>query len=259
MSGISGVSSTYSYGSYAQIASGKRINTAADDAAGLAIAEEENSYVNGLNAGSNNMESAKDMLNISDSAASSITDYLQRIKELSVQASNSALMSSSDLKKIQDEIDQLKQGISDVASQTTYNTHTLLDGTDTDYELATNAEGSTTTVSTGNMTLEALGIADYDVTGDFDMSVIDDAIEAVSSQRSSMGAQSNALEYAVNVNNTTAYNATSTLSRIEDLDYPQAIEERKKQEALQAYSLMMQKKEEEEEQRRSQNLFTTSI
>ncbi|MCR5271403.1 MAG: flagellin FliC5 [Lachnospiraceae bacterium] len=256
---MSGISSISSYGSYASLASGSRINSAADDAAGLSIVEEENAYVNGLNVGTDNMASAQDMLNISDSAAASITEYLQRIRELALQASNSALLSDSDLQAIQDEIDQLKQGIADVASQTTYNTHTLLDGTDTDYEIATDAEGSTTTVSTADATLEALGIADFDVTGDFDISTIDDALEMVTSSRASMGAQYNALEYAMNVNSSSAYYSTAAISQIEDLDYPQAVEERKKQEVLMAYSLMQQRQEQKDEEEKARKTFSMLI
>ena len=85
MSTISGITNTLS-SSYESLSSGKRINGAADDAAGLAIAEKENVQVSGYKAGANNMASAKDALNIADGALGSINDYLQRIRELAVSA-----------------------------------------------------------------------------------------------------------------------------------------------------------------------------
>ncbi len=257
MSSISSISSSLST-TYSQLSSGKAINSASDGAAELAIIEEEDAQVNGLNQGSNNMAQAQDLLNVSDGALQSIQDYLQSIRELAIKASN-ATVSDSDKAAIQTQIDQYKQGIADIAEQTTFNTKNILDGSQTEYSLATDANGNSTSISTTNATLEALGIADFDVTGDYDISAIDDAISYVSSALSSTGAQSNALDYAMNYNSYTAYNLTSAKSRIEDLDYPQAVSEKKKQETLQAYALMMQKKKEEEEAQRTRTLLDTSF
>lgn len=78
MSGVSGVSNNYpSYGSFA---SGKKINTAADGAAELSIIKRQEAKVGGYNAGANNMQSGKEVLNISDGALGQVTDYLQRMR-----------------------------------------------------------------------------------------------------------------------------------------------------------------------------------
>lgn len=252
MSGISGVSNNYpSYGSFA---SGKKINTAADGAAELSIIKRQEAEVGGYNAGSGNMQSGKEVLNISDGALGQVTDYLQRMRELAVQASN-GIYSDSDKQALQNEVEQLKQGISNIASQTDYNGKKLLDGTNQSFEMATDSKGTTMEATTANSTLEALGIADFDVTKNFDLQTLDDALDKVTSARGSMGAQSNAFDYALNYNAGASYNLTSSVSRLEDLDVPKAISEKKKQQTLQEYAMMMQKKRLEQEEQKMRNFL----
>lgn len=118
MSNISGIAgSDY----YRQIASGTRLERAADGAAELAIAEKENAQIRGLSMGKRNAEDGKSLLNTADGAMNGIADNLSRIRELAVQASNTAILSKDDQRMIQDEIDQLKQGISDIANNTEFN------------------------------------------------------------------------------------------------------------------------------------------
>ena len=167
MSGITGVSGGNPYGSSleSQIASGSKLQSAADGAAEKAIAEKENAQINGLDQGRRNAEDGKSLLNVADGAMSGIADNLQRIRELAVQASNSAILSDKDLRMIQDEIDQLKQGISDIANNTEFNTKKLLDGSCGDVHIQSGAnEGQGLTLDIGAATLEALGIQDFDVT-----------------------------------------------------------------------------------------------
>ena len=257
MSDVSGLgtSSYNSYSDYGKFASGSKINSAADGAAESAILEKENAQINGYQAGTNNIQSGKEVLNITDSALGSINDYLQRIRELALDASNTAIYTDEDRASMQDEIEQMKQGIADVASNTSYNTLPLLDGSNMGMNIATDANGSGTVVSTPNATLEALGIADFDVTGAFDLKTIDDAIQTVSAGRSSVGAQSNALDYAMNYNSNTMENLTAAKSTLEDLDYPQAISDQKKKETLQLYTLMMQRKQQENEEQKVSMMY----
>lgn len=252
MSSISSVNNNYpSYGSFA---SGKKINTAADGAAELSIIKRQEAEVGGYNAGANNMQSGKEVLNISDGALGQVTDYLQRMRELAVQASN-GIYSDSDKQALQNEVDQLKQGISNIASQTDYNDKKLLDGTNQSFEMATDSKGTTMEATTANSTLEALGIADFDVTKNFDLQTLDDALDKVTSARGSMGAQSNAFDYALSYNANASYNLTGSVSRLEDLDIPKAISEKKKQETMQQYSMMMQKKRLEQEEQKMRNFL----
>ncbi len=256
MSAISSVGASSSV--YSQLASGYRINSAADDAAGLGIAEREDAQIKGMDQGTNNMESLKDVTRVADGALSGITDSLQRMRELAVQASN-GLLTSSDRGAIQEEINQLKQGISDIAGQTTYNTKNILDGSNPAFSAATDGNGNSMGIDNGNATLQSLGIASFDVTGDFDISDIDKALDKVNSMRAVTGAQSNALDYQIDVSKYSSYNTTAAKSRIEDLDYPQAVSEQKKQQLLETYTLMMQKKKQEQEEHQSQALFSPTF
>ena len=255
MSGISSIGSYSSYQDYGRFASGKRVQSAADGAAELSIIEKQDAQSRGMKAGERNIGSAKDMLNVADGAMSGIADYLQRMRELAVQASNTATMTDSDRAALQQEVDQLKQGIADIASQTNYNTKNVLDGSESEFNIATDSNGSGMTVNTGNATLEALGIADFDVTGDFNIQDIDDALAKVSSSRSDMGAQSNRLDYAYNYSTNARLNTTASQSRLEDLDYPKAISEQKKKETLQEYALFMQRRRQQDEATRMRAMF----
>ena len=105
-------------------------------------------------------------------------------------------------------------------------------------------------------TLEKLGIADFDVTKDFSLDTIDNAIEMVSTSRGEMGALSNRLDYAMNNNSYTAFNTPASQSRIEDLFFGKAVTEQKKKEVLFQYSIMMQRKKMEDENGRMNQLFT---
>ena len=245
MTGISGVSSQSNM--YSQIASGKRINSAADDASGLTIAQKMNSQETGLTVGSDNAKDGKSLLNIADGALGQITDSLQRIYELGVKAS-SGLNTGEELGAIQSEVDQLLSDIEGVAKGTEFNTMKILDGSMADIDLATKPDGTGQKIQMVSSTLADLGIEGFDVTKEFDLSKITDAISKVSESRSRMGAQTNALESAIRYNDYAAENTMSSRSRLEDLDMAKGISEMKKQETLNQYQMMMQKKRQEQEQ-----------
>ena len=88
---ISSISSQGLHQNYRQLASGKRINSAADDAAGLAIAQKLLTQSNGYDVGRRNAATSQDMVNVADGGLSTITDSLQRIRELGVQSGNCCL------------------------------------------------------------------------------------------------------------------------------------------------------------------------
>ena len=102
-----------------------------------------------------------------------------------------------------------------------------------------------------------LGLENFDVTGDFDITKIDDALSQVNSTRSSIGAKTNALEYGINYNYQASEAATSAQSRLEDLDIEKAVTEQKKKETLNNYQLMMQRRQREDEENNTRRLFTT--
>lgn len=113
--------------SFQKLASGKRINSAADDAAGLAIAQKLLKQTNGLSAGVYNARTSQNMITVAEGALGSVSDMLQRVNELSVQAANGT-NSSSDRGAIQAEIDQLTQEIDRVSATTKFNETYLLKG-----------------------------------------------------------------------------------------------------------------------------------
>ena len=256
MSGISGVgaqSSTSPY--YSALSSGTKLQSAADGAAELSIAEKQKEQVNGYNAGSENIQSGKNALNIADSALSGVNDYLQRIRELAVKASN-GLMSYSDKQSIQDEIDQMKEGISNLTSTTNYNGYNLIDGSNSSIGIVADGNGSTYSLSGNNSTLAALGIEDFDVTGSFDLTKIDKAISQVSQGRSQTGAETNSLDYALSYNSKAAINLTSSVSDLEDTEYAEYVQKLQKERTLETARIMMQRRQMEDKQNQMTRMFT---
>ena len=223
---------------YSQLSSGKRINKAADDASGLAIAQKMLRHENGLSVGAQNTKDGMGALNVADGAMDGMMDNLQRMRELGLRAMN-GLYSDSDKASLQTEIDQLKDGIQSLAKNTSFNEQTLLDGSMADMHIASNPDGSGLEIGLENTTLEALGIADFDVTGDFDLSAIDNAMEKIASARSNTGALTNRLEHTYNYNMGASEEMTRSRSRIEDLDMPMAISEKKKEDLLKQYKNLM--------------------
>lgn len=110
-----------------KLSSGLRINSAADDAAGLAISEKMRGQVRGLDMASKNAQDATSLIQTAEGALNETHDILQRMRELSVQSSNDT-NTNQDRKSIQDEIGELTKEIDRVASSTQFNTKTLLDG-----------------------------------------------------------------------------------------------------------------------------------
>ena len=111
-----------------RLSSGKQINSAADDAAGFAIAERMTAQIRGLNMATKNANDGLSMIATVENATNDVTDMLHRIRELAVQAANDT-NSSTDRGYLQKEVDSLLNEINRVASQTVYNGEEVLDGT----------------------------------------------------------------------------------------------------------------------------------
>ena len=110
-----------------RLSSGKRINSASDDAAGFAIAERMTAQIRGLNMAAKNAQDGLAMLATAENATNDVTDMLQRIRELAVQGANDT-NSAKDREYLQDEVDALLTEINRVSTQTRYNNLILLDG-----------------------------------------------------------------------------------------------------------------------------------
>lgn len=226
--------------SYARLSSMQKINSAADDAAGLAISQKMTAQTNGYEQGAANALSMQDLANTAEGSLSSMQDNLQRIRELAVEASNGTL-SDSDKQDIQDEVNQLKSEISDDAKNTQFNSMSLLDGTFTNKNIAVNPSGTGMMMNMQNTSLQTLGIANFDVTGSFDISGIDNAIDKVSKARSNLGATSNAISSAVNVDWQSEQDLTAANSRIVDADVGTETTNLNIQKILEQYRMFAQK------------------
>ena len=237
---INAINSHSTHNLYAQLSSGKKVNSAADNAAALAIIEKILKEENGLNVGTQNAWQGTGVINVADGAMSGISDSLQRMNELGIYAQN-GLLSDSDREMVQMEVDQLKQDIQSLSQNTTLNEKKLLDGSMADMHLATNPRGGGMSIQMVDTTLQSLGIADFNVTRDFDLDAISGAMEKVSRARSNMGASANGLEHVRNYNNLAAYNLTASRSRMEDTDMAKAASELKNNRILEHFKLMMQK------------------
>jgi flagellin len=219
-----------------RMSTARRINSAADDAAGLSISEKLLSHSNGYSAANRNAQDAQSASNVADGGLSGIQDNLQRMRELSVQASN-GIFSDEDRASIQSEINQLKSSIQDQVKGTEFNTIKLLDNT-SNINLATNPSGSGISMKMVDTSLETLGIADFDVTKNFSINSIDNAISKVSSARSNFGATSNRLDSVIRSNDITNHNLVASMSRITDTNYGQVVTDYNIQNALNQYSYM---------------------
>ncbi len=247
------ISGSSSY--YQSISTGQKINSAADDPAGLMISEQMNSQVRGYDQAGENAQYGQDLLKVAEGGLQNIQDSLQRIRELSVQASNTAILAPEDISAIQDEIGQLKTSIQEAALGTEYNTMKLLDGSMADMNLAIHPSGNGMKIQLENTTLEALGIENYDVTGSFSIADIDAALEKVSSSRASLGSASNALDHVINNNSNASLNLANARSSIKDADIAKEASELSQKKILEQYRLLMQKKKMEED-RQKLGLFT---
>jgi flagellin len=237
-----------------RLSSGKKINSAADDAAGFAIAERMTAQVRGLNMATKNANDGLAMLATIENATNDVTDMLQRIRELAVQAANDT-NSSTDRGYLQKEVDSLMNEINRVASQTVYNDLNVLDGTRSGtIQVGTDA-GQTVAFSISAIDTDTLGLTTLSFTAgtpatvsdistvaaDTDgvlsvhsaqkisvltasdaahsLTAITTAIEQVASNRAGYGALANRLEYTVSNLRNVAEFTTSARSQIEDADF----------------------------------------
>ena len=238
-----------------QIASGRQINSAADNAAGLAIAERMSAQERGLQQGTRNTADMQSLVNTAEGALSSINSNLQRLNELALQASN-GIMTASDRANIQLEVNQILDNIQHIAQTTQFNTRNLLDGSATGLHTASSPNGSGMTVSIPGMSLSDLGLEGFDVTGDFEINDILNAMNMVNAARSELGASSNRMDFVMTSNNIASLNLASARSRIEDTDMARATAELARERVLEQYQIASQRRERERLEDQTQRLFT---
>ena len=214
-----------------RLSSGKKINSAADDAAGFAIAERMTAQVRGLNMATKNANDGLAMLSTIENATNDVTDMLQRIRELAVQAANDT-NSSIDREYLQLEVDSLLSEINRVSEQTVYNNLAVLDGSRSGLLQVGTDNGQTISFSIDSVDTQTLGLTTVDSDDNAvnisvlsaadaatSLTKISSAIEQVAQDRAGYGALSNRLEYTVSNLMNVAEFTTAARSRIEDADF----------------------------------------
>jgi len=233
--------------SYQQLSSGRRINSAADDAAGLAISEKMNAQARGVAQGSANAADMKNLLRTAEGGLESIADGLNRLRELSVQALNGT-NSETDIAALQKEADQLMEHIKDATKGTQFNTMTLLDGSYKDKQAAVGANGQAIQINLQNSSLEALfgegfKLEEFKINDPATLGMVDDALDLVNGARATIGASQNRLDYTINANDTSYLNQMQAMSRIADADIGKSVMEKNRAEVLGQYQIFAQKEQ----------------
>ena len=219
-----------------KLASGYRINRAADDAAGLSISEKMRYQIKGLNKASANAQDGVSAIQTAEGALNETHSILQRMNELATQAANDT-NTTVDRNAIQSEIDQLTSEIDRIRSTTQFNTQNLLDGTFTGKNLQVGAlKGQNIAIKVSNMQSSAIGVSglkvsSYDAAGSA-MQKIQSAIDLVSTQRSELGALQNRLEHTIANLDNVAENTQAAESRLRDTDMADEMVEYSKNQIL---------------------------
>lgn len=219
-----------------KLSSGLRINRAGDDAAGLAISEKMRGQVKGLNQATRNAQDGISMIQTAEGALNETHAILQRMRELSVQSANDSY-TGTDRTKLDKEFGELKNEIDRISNNTEFNTQPLLDGSFTGklIHIGANA-GQTLTIGVNQMDSASLTLGAIDVTSqtnaDAAITAVDGAIDAVSTERATLGAWQNRLEHTVNNLSTASENLTAAESRIRDVDMAKEMSEFTKNQIL---------------------------
>jgi flagellin len=213
-----------------RLSTGKRINSAKDDAAGLAIASSMTAQIRGMNQGIRNANDGISMAQTAEGALDEVSNMLQRMRELTVQAKSGTYSAGAtgDAGNIKLEMDALKTQITSVLSNTEFNGTKLFASTADDVKIQAGANKEDVVTlefeqlnATGDEIATALAI---DVTvaeaadGDY-LSAFDDALGQVATARAKLGASQNQLESAVNNMTANVTNLSDARSRIEDADF----------------------------------------
>ena len=210
-----------------RLSTGKRINSAKDDAAGMAIATSMTSQVKGMNQAIRNSNDGIALAQTAEGSLGEVTNMLQRVRELAVQSASGTYQDATDRVYMQSEVDQLTAQIDQVITNTKFNGVVLFD-----------ASTATVTVQSGANTADTVDLAMADLTalaasggaaGSYDvttataantlLATLDTELDTISSSRATLGAGQNRLESVVNTLTSNATNLADARSRIEDTDY----------------------------------------
>ena len=209
-----------------RLSSGLRINRAADDAAGLAVSEIMRSQIRGMNVASRNAQDGVSLVQVADGALGNVTDMLQRMRDLAVQASNGTL-TDAQRANLDAEVQQVVAEINRVGTDTEFNGIKVLAGSvataASAVTLQVGANGGQSisftiaTVSTSDMGISGIAVSTA-ASATAAIASLDAAISSVTTDRANLGAIQNRLEQTINRLGLTSENLQAAESRIRDAD-----------------------------------------
>jgi flagellin len=210
-----------------RLSTGKRINGAKDDAAGLAIVTSMTSSIKGMNQGIRNANDGISLAQTAEGALSEVSNMIQRIRELAVQSASGTYQDATDRTYMQQEVDQLTSQLDNVIANADFNGITLFDGSTATVTIQTGHQGNDTVDLTmpDLTTLAASGGAagSYDVTtaasANTLLGTLDTELDTISQARATLGAGQNRLESVITNLTDNVTNLSDARSRIEDTDY----------------------------------------
>ncbi len=210
-----------------RLSTGKRLNSAKDDAAGMAIATSMTAQVRGMNQAIRNSNDGIALAQTAEGSLNEVTNMLQRVRELAVQSASGTYQDATDRAYMQTEVDELTAQIDQVITNSKFNGVAMFDGTVAAVTIQTGANGTDTVDLTmaDLTTLAASGGAagSYDVstaaTANTLLGTLDTELDSISSARAALGAGQNRLESVVNNLTANSTNLSDARSRIEDADY----------------------------------------
>jgi len=219
-----------------QLSTGKRINGAADDAAGLAISSKMTGQIRGLNQAVRNANDAVSMIQVAEGGTNEVTSMLQRMRELAVQSINGT-NTTGDVKAIRTEYQQLSKEIDRISDNTEWNTKKIANGNvgSTDFQVGANSSQTITVTfvditglsgmtSTVNSAVGAASVGAFTLNAST-ITTLDRAIASVDGYRAKLGSTINRLNYAADNLTNISINTSASRSRIQDTDYAKATTE----------------------------------
>lgn len=227
-----------------RLSSGLRINRASDDAAGLSISEKMRGQIRGLEQASRNAQDGVSLVQTAEGALDESHAILQRMRELTVQASNDT-NTTKDREAIKSEVTELTSEIERIAKQTEFNTKKLLTGGATDIRFQVGANGgqqiklSINGMSESALSVDSVGKNYITANQSAGIEALDSAIVAVSKQRANLGAVQNRLDHSINNITNSVENLQAAESRIRDVDMAKEMTEFNKQNILNQSATMM--------------------
>ena len=198
-----------------KLASGYKINRAADDAAGLSISEKMRAQIRGLNQAVNNAEDGISLIQTAEGNMNEMHSILQRMEELSVKAAND-VNATEDRDTIKDEMTQLNEELSAIASRAKFNGKSLKSFSGY-LQIGANKDDHMKITVQVAVSVATISVGSHSAAGKT-VSAVQAAIKSVSKQRSALGAVQNRLEYTVNNLQNYSENLTDAESRIRDTD-----------------------------------------